>query len=53
MLIEILTDPSANCNEILIDFRFPTPNVVKTYLDMRLTLTLRSHNAFSILILPR
>jgi hypothetical protein len=53
MPIGSLTDPSANFNEILVDFRFSIPNISKTDLDMRLTLALRSHKAFSNLISPK
>jgi hypothetical protein len=53
MPIRSLTDPSANCNEILVGYRFSIPNVSKIDLDMRLTLAPRSHKTFSNLISPK
>jgi hypothetical protein len=48
-----LTDPSAICNEILVGFKSPIPNLSKTDLGIRLTLAHRSHNVFLNLIFSK
>jgi hypothetical protein len=48
-----LTDPSVICNEILICFKSPIPNLSKTDLGIRLTLAPKSHNVFLNLIFPK
>jgi hypothetical protein len=48
-----LIDSSVIYNEMLVCFKSLISNLLKTDLDMRLTLALRSHNLFLNLIFPK